>query len=630
MKNTGWIWSSFLLLCFALAGCAGTGNGDMYETPTVDYVERLNVNDAPHQESFLNQLAMNYRSYAMYNARTSGHPDVGELFAQKAISAFSGETPFPESLDNWQIYDEGERFAIYNAYNNLMNELRNDAVAAQPKLAAEAQAKFDCWISAAASGQDATARECQDRFQTTMDVLSRCDREPVAMPNYPQAGGVAVVTETTATGTSVVTNNINGVKEERYYPETRRLSAVSGTSRSRDGVMIINNVNVPAANNLVQPIPVPQTPKVVPVQEKEQNPIVFTQNIYHKEENSGSCEKCLASPAVAAETPACNQCQASVERHEYDGYVSREEFIDLMLALRAELAEINARLDGIDNRPSATPAPVSVPVSVQVSTPGNQNMPMNLPPLPEQPPIVVNASATATAPAATPSPININNVSSSKTDPVRVDATSASASKTEPVKVDTTSASASKTDPVNVGVSSDVAPSPVSVNNPAPIMPAQKSDRTIIKVQQIPVEPQQRIMEEIFEIRFDFDKAIIKPEYDNIIRQLAATTQANRNIKISVVGHTDTAGSNAYNYALGGRRAEAVQKMLIDYGIPASQIIAVSAGEEDLKVPTPNNTPNAENRRVRVVKETQYTEQPKPTPIIVEEYTEADDCQNCE
>ncbi|MBR4624077.1 MAG: OmpA family protein, partial [Alphaproteobacteria bacterium] len=124
-------------------------------------------------------------------------------------------------------------------------------------------------------------------------------------------------------------------------------------------------------------------------------------------------------------------------------------------------------------------------------------------------------------------------------------------------------------------------------------------------------------------------KAIIKPEYDDIIRKLAETTQSNKNVKVSVVGHTDTAGSNAYNYALGGRRAEAVQKMLIERGIPASQIIAVSAGEEDLKVPTPNNTPNAENRRVRVVKEVQYMEEPKPAPIVVEEYTETDECEDC-
>ena len=91
---------------------------------------------------------------------------------------------------------------------------------------------------------------------------------------------------------------------------------------------------------------------------------------------------------------------------------------------------------------------------------------------------------------------------------------------------------------------------------------------------------------------------------------------------------TDTAGSSAYNYALGWRRADAVQKMLIERGIPASQIVAVSAGEEDLKVWTPDGVPNAENRRVRVVKEVTYTEPGgKMVPVAnvaVEEYVE--DC----
>jgi peptidoglycan-associated lipoprotein len=125
-------------------------------------------------------------------------------------------------------------------------------------------------------------------------------------------------------------------------------------------------------------------------------------------------------------------------------------------------------------------------------------------------------------------------------------------------------------------------------------------------------------MEEVFEVRFDFNKATIKPEYQDLIKQLVDATQENKNIKVSVVGHTDTAGSSNYNYALGGRRAEAVQKMLIKYGIPASQIVAVSAGEEDLAVPTPDNTPNAANRRVRVVKEIHYTEDPKPVPMAIE------------
>ena len=463
MKNKYCVSLLSLLMTVALVGCAGTEREDGaymdMDTPTVDYVENLNVEDAPHQDSFLNQLAMNYRSYAIYNARTSGYPDIGELFAQKAVSAFSGEAPFPESLDSWKISDDAEKFEINKAYGDLVEELKGDAIMAQPQLVAEAQAKFDCWISASASGQYATAQECKNRFMTTLETLRDCTQGKVV------------------TSTKVKSENVNVERkqevEERYYPETRRLNAMSGASRSRDGLVIVNNVNVPS--NLIQPVSVPQAAQA--------QPMVFNQNIYGGTENVSGADLS-------------------------DDYVSREEFIDMMNAMRAELAAINARLDKIGKGGS--------------------------------------------------------------------------------------------------------------------------EEKTVIKVQQIPLEPKQHVMEEVFEVRFDFDKSTIKPEYEDLIRKLAATTQANKNVKVTVVGHTDTAGSSAYNYALGGRRAEAVQKMLIEYGIPSSQIIAVSAGEEDLKVPTPNNTPNAENRRVRVVKEVHYTEEQKAAPIVVEEYTETDECEDCE
>lgn len=475
MKNKNSVSMLALLATVALAGCAGTTDETTefveYDTPTVDYVERLNVNEAPHQDSFLNQLAMNYRSYAIYNARTSGYPMIGELFAQKAVSAFSGETPFPETLDNWNIDNDNERFEVYTAYNDLMDEFRKDVIDSQPQLAAEAQAKFDCWLSAAASGQESTATECRQRFLTTLQAIKDCRDGKVVAPTHVESETIVD----------------NKPTKEQYYPETRRLNAMSGASRSREGVIIVNNVNIPS--NLIQPVPVSVNVQQPTAAQAGQQPFVFNQNIYGGEENSNSTGDSM----------------------EADGdYVSRDEFVEMMMAMRAELAEINKRLDNLGNAP------------------------------------------------------------------------------------------------------------------------AQNSEKTVIKVQQIPLEPKQHVMEEIFEVRFDFDKSTIKPEYEDLIRKLATTTQENKNIKVSVVGHTDTSGSSSYNYALGGRRAEAVQKMLIEYGIPSSQIIAVSAGEEDLKVQTPNNTPNAENRRVRVVKEVHYTEPAKPAPIVVEEYSETDDCEDCE
>ena len=462
----------------ALVGCAGSNNGEYVSTPTVDYVEGLDVYSAPHQDSFLNQLAMNYRSYAIYNARTSGYPEMGELFAQKAVTAFSGETPFPETISNWPVgATDGEMLAM--AYNDMIDEFKNDATETRPDVAAEAQAKFDCWLSATSTGQMETANQCHDRFIAAMDVLRNCKK-----------GGCRVAKQNAKPASIEIENRA-------FYPETRSMNAAAGVAYPRDGIVIVNNVSVPG--NLVQTVPVGQTP------------MVFNQNIYGGDKsvsNSGNtvavnsshggrCD-CKSGQPIVLELPEQGQevqgcpCEENLPTLGEE-VVTRDEFINMMMAMRAEIKAINDRLDAM--RPN--------------------------------------------------------------------------------------------------------------------------DEKAVIKVQQIPLEPTQHVMEEIFEVHFDFNKAVIKPEYADLIRELAQATQSNKNIKVSVVGHTDTAGSSNYNYALGGRRAEAVQKMLISYGIPASQIVAVSAGEEDLKVPTADGVPNAENRRVRVVKETHYTEPGKVVPIAV-------------
>ncbi len=480
----------------ALAGCAGTNRNDVaISTPTVDYVEGLDVYSAPHKDSFLNQLAMNYRSYAIYNARTSGYPEMGELFAQKAVTAFSGETPFPETVGNWPLNDSDEEDELEVAYDNMIDQFKNDATDERPDVAAEAQAKFDCWLSAASTGQTETAQQCRERFIAAMDVLQNCKK-----------GGCKVAKKATAAPASIEIEN------KAFYPDTRSLNSVGNMSYPRDGIVIVNNISVPGNNggNLIQTIPVGQQQAV---------PMVFNQNIYggdKKVSNSGNtvavnsshgasrCDCDTGRPIVielpesengAAPAPQPQDCPCHQEELPTLGeeLVTRDEFINMMMAMRAEIKAINDRLDAL--KPN--------------------------------------------------------------------------------------------------------------------------DDKAVIKVQQIPLEPTQHVMEEIFEVHFDFDKANIKPEYVDLIRELATATQSNKNIKVSVVGHTDTSGSNSYNYALGGRRAEAVQKVLISYGIPASQIVAVSAGEEDLKVQTGDGVPNAENRRVRVVKETHYTEPGKVVPIAV-------------
>ena len=69
-----------------------------------------------------------------------------------------------------------------------------------------------------------------------------------------------------------------------------------------------------------------------------------------------------------------------------------------------------------------------------------------------------------------------------------------------------------------------------------------------------------------------------------------------------IEGHTDTVGSPDYNKSLSARRATAVADYLEkNFNVVPTRLQAVGLGEEGLLVPTPPQTANAQNRRVKVV-----------------------------
>ena len=49
--------------------------------------------------------------------------------------------------------------------------------------------------------------------------------------------------------------------------------------------------------------------------------------------------------------------------------------------------------------------------------------------------------------------------------------------------------------------------------------------------------------------------------------------------QVTIEGHCDERGSSEYNMALGQRRAMAVEKYLVDLGVPKSRFQVVSYGE---------------------------------------------------
>jgi hypothetical protein len=104
-----------------------------------------------------------------------------------------------------------------------------------------------------------------------------------------------------------------------------------------------------------------------------------------------------------------------------------------------------------------------------------------------------------------------------------------------------------------------------------------------------------------FVVFFPTNEATLSPDAARVVDAAAAEYQQTGAAQITVTGHTDTVGSAAYNLQLSERRAEAVANELIRRGVPATDIVTVGRGEEDLLVPTADGVDEPRNRRVAIV-----------------------------
>ena len=101
-------------------------------------------------------------------------------------------------------------------------------------------------------------------------------------------------------------------------------------------------------------------------------------------------------------------------------------------------------------------------------------------------------------------------------------------------------------------------------------------------------------------IRFDFDKANIKPEYRDILNRIAGIMMTLKGYTIAVYGYTDDVGSPTYNLQLSQRRAEAVRDFFVQTGIPTTSMSTKGFGKADPRVPGGSEQARAANRRVDI------------------------------
>lgn len=98
-------------------------------------------------------------------------------------------------------------------------------------------------------------------------------------------------------------------------------------------------------------------------------------------------------------------------------------------------------------------------------------------------------------------------------------------------------------------------------------------------------------------ITFDYDSATIKADQTPVLEQMCRVMKASDIKKFRIMGHTDSAGSDAYNDKLSLLRAEEVKRRLVsDCGIEAERLEAMGLGERFLYDQT--NPSSGDNRRV--------------------------------
>jgi adhesin transport system outer membrane protein len=111
----------------------------------------------------------------------------------------------------------------------------------------------------------------------------------------------------------------------------------------------------------------------------------------------------------------------------------------------------------------------------------------------------------------------------------------------------------------------------------------------------LPVAPER------FVLYFQRGSDLLVPESKALIPRIVERAAAHPGLDMSVIGHTDTSGSDQVNEVLGRERAAFVMAQLREAGLKTDTVVEESFGKKSLEVPTPDNTKEQRNRRVEVI-----------------------------
>jgi OOP family OmpA-OmpF porin len=110
----------------------------------------------------------------------------------------------------------------------------------------------------------------------------------------------------------------------------------------------------------------------------------------------------------------------------------------------------------------------------------------------------------------------------------------------------------------------------------------------------------------ISNLRFNFNKAEIKPEYYSILEEVVSVMKMNPLMDILIEGHTDSVGSDDYNQKLSERCSQSVKKYLASKGIESQRMTAMGFGESRPIASNEADEGRSKNRRVELTPKYEY------------------------
>ena len=109
-------------------------------------------------------------------------------------------------------------------------------------------------------------------------------------------------------------------------------------------------------------------------------------------------------------------------------------------------------------------------------------------------------------------------------------------------------------------------------------------------------DPNSRLFTKV--VYFAFDSSVIESASQPIIEAHAQYLSSNPGATMALEGHADERGTREYNIALGERRANSVQRLMLLLGASQNQVSTISYGEERPVDSGHNEAAWSANRRV--------------------------------